>query len=67
MVEAFASLSADLPAGLWALLVVGVMLGAATVLYVWWEMFFKFVDLIWRRIVPSRADSSGDDGIPQHR
>ena len=67
MADAFFSLSADLHPLLWALLVVGSMLGAATVLFLWWEGFFKFVSLAWRRIMPRRAGNLGDDGIPQHR
>ena len=67
LADAFVSLSADLPAGLWALLVVGAMLGTATILYLWWELFFKFVGVAWRRIMPGRAETLGNDGIPQHR
>lgn len=67
LAETLTSLSADLPSGLWALLVVGVMLGAATVLYLWWELFFKFLGIMWRRLFHSRTRTLDDDGISQHR
>ena len=57
MAELFTSLSADLPPGLWALLVVGTMLAGATVLFLWWEMFFKLASRVWRWAMPNRTEA----------
>ena len=66
MADAFVSLSSDLPAGLWALLVLGTMLGAAGVLYASWELVFRLVGLTWRRLGHGKKPARHEDGLPQH-
>ena len=66
MADTFSSLSSDLSGIVWALLVVGVMFGAALTLYFGWELVFKLAGLVRGRLAAKRAQATCKDGLSQH-